>query len=174
MAGDAYITANRALDRDLERLTREKAELAAALRSSLHEDFVDASVRQFCASAKARFQACADFDEKREFLLRHVERVIYNRYKVRIAGSVPVQSASGETKLRFRIEGEIDRKAVRSRPRTTRAEEVQRTEWTGKGAAIAVETWPNFRSERRSGRATARLPRAELSHGTNPLRSISA
>ena len=111
---------------------------------------------------------------KREFLLGHVERVIYNRYKVRIAGSVPVQSASGETKLRFRIEGEIDRKAVRSRPRTTRAEEVQRTEWTGKGAAIAVETWPNFRSERRSGRATARLPRAELSHGTNPLRSISA
>ena len=57
MAGEAYITANRALDRDLERLTREKAELVAALRSPLHEDFVDASIRQFCASANARFQA---------------------------------------------------------------------------------------------------------------------
>jgi hypothetical protein len=43
MAGDEYIAANRALDRDLERLTREKAELVGALRSPQHEDFVDAS-----------------------------------------------------------------------------------------------------------------------------------
>jgi hypothetical protein len=105
-------------DRDLERLSREKAELIAALRSPLHEDFVDASVRQFCASANARLQACANFDAKRQFLVGHVERVIYNRYKVTIAGSVPVQPAPGESKLQFRIEGEIDRKAVRSRPRT--------------------------------------------------------
>ena len=123
MAGEAYIAANRALDRDLERLTREKAELVAALRSPHHEDFVDASIRQFCASARARLEACADFDAKRQFLLGHVERVIYNRYKVTIAGSVPVQSASGETKLQFRVEGEIDRKAVRSRPRTMRPED---------------------------------------------------
>ena len=37
--------------------------------------------------------------------------------------SVPVQSASGEIKLQFRIEDEIDRKAVRSRPRTKRAQD---------------------------------------------------
>jgi hypothetical protein len=116
MAGEEYISANRALDRDLERLTREKAELAAASRSPLQEDFVDASIRQFCASAKARFQACADFDAPREFLVDHIERVIYKRYKITIAGSVPVQSASGETKLPFPIKGEIDPKAVRSRP----------------------------------------------------------
>ena len=53
----------------------------------------------------------------------HVERVIYNRDKVTIVGSVLVHSASGETKLQFRIEGEIDRKAVRSRPRTMRPED---------------------------------------------------
>jgi hypothetical protein len=117
MAGEAYIAANRALDRDLERLTREKAELAAALQSPQHEDFVDASVRQFCASARARFQACADFDAKRQFLPGHVDRVIYHRYKITIAGSVPVQSASGDSRLQFRIEGEIDRKVVRSRAR---------------------------------------------------------
>jgi hypothetical protein len=57
MTGDEYITANRALDGDLDRLTREKTELVAALRSPQHEDFVDASGRQFCASARARFQA---------------------------------------------------------------------------------------------------------------------
>jgi hypothetical protein len=125
MAGEAYITANRALDRDLERLTRKKAELVAALRSPEHEDFMNASVRQFCASARARFEACADFDAKRQFLVGHVERVMYHRYKVTIAGSVPVQSVSGDTKLRFRIEGEIDGKAVRSRPRTMRPEHGQ-------------------------------------------------
>jgi hypothetical protein len=123
MAGEAYIAANRALDGDLERLTREKAELVAALRSPLHEDFVDASIRQFCASARARMQECADFEAKREFLVGHVERVIYNRYKVTLVGSVPVQATSGDTKLQFRIEGEIEEKAVRSRPRTMRPED---------------------------------------------------
>jgi hypothetical protein len=113
MAGEEYITANRALDKDLERLTRAKADLAAALRSSQHEDFMDASVRQFCASANARFQACTDFDAKRQFLLGHVEKVTFNRYKVTLTGSVPVQSTSGETKLQFRIKGEIDKLAVR-------------------------------------------------------------
>jgi site-specific DNA recombinase len=113
MAGEAYIAGNRALDRDLERLTSEKGELVAASRSSLHEDFVDASVRQFCASARACLQECDNFDAKRQFVVDHVERVIYNRYKVTIAGSVPVQSPAGDTKLPFRIEGEIDQKAVR-------------------------------------------------------------
>jgi hypothetical protein len=114
MTGEEYISANRALDEKLERLVREKAKLAAALRSPQHEDFVDASIRQFCATAKACLQACSDFDAKRQFLVDHVERVIYDRYNVTIVGSVPVQSASGETKLPFRIEGKIDIAAIRS------------------------------------------------------------
>lgn len=112
MAGEEYITANRALDTDLERLIRRKAELATMLRSPQHENFVDASVRQFCASANARLLEAADFDAKRQFLVGHVERVIYNRYKVTILGSVPIQSASGETTVQFRIKGEIDAVAV--------------------------------------------------------------
>jgi hypothetical protein len=57
----------------------------------------------------------------RQFLVGHIG-VIYNRYKVTIVCSVPVQSASGETKLPFRVEGEIDPKKVRSRPRAMRPE----------------------------------------------------
>jgi hypothetical protein len=85
-----------------------------------------AAIRQFCASASARLQACADFDAKREFLVGPIERVIYNRYKVTIVGSIPVQSTSGDTKLLFRIEGEIDKKAIRSRPREIRADDGRR------------------------------------------------
>ena len=114
MTGNEYIAANRALDQKLERLVREKARLAAALRSAQHEDFVDASVRQFCATAKARFRACTDFDENRQFLVDHVERVIFDHYKVTVVGSVPVQTASETTKLPFRIDGTIDIAAKRS------------------------------------------------------------
>jgi hypothetical protein len=41
MTGEEYIAANRALDQKLEKLVREKAKLAAALRSPQHEDFMD-------------------------------------------------------------------------------------------------------------------------------------
>jgi hypothetical protein len=61
---------------------------------------------------KKRLLTCVDFDEKRQFLVGHVERVIYNRYKVTILGSIPIQSAVGETKVQFRIKGEIDAVAV--------------------------------------------------------------
>jgi hypothetical protein len=115
MTGEEYIAANRALDGELERVTREKAELVAALRSPQQEDFVDASIRQFCATANARLQACTDFDSKREFLMGYVERVIYEGYKITIKGTVPVQSASGETALKFCIHDEIDIVAVRSK-----------------------------------------------------------
>ena len=130
-------------------------ELVAALRSPLHEDFVDASVRQFCASANAHFQACADFDAWREFLVDHIDRVIYNRYKITIAGSVPVQSASGETKLSFRIEGEIDPKAVRSRPRTIGPEDGRWKKWEGPKAI------PRVRASAPSGRSTGVIARIE-------------
>jgi site-specific DNA recombinase len=114
MTNDEYIAANRALDEKLGRLQRTKAKLAGEARSAQHEEFVDASVRQFCATAKARLQACSDFDANRQFLVDHVERAIFNRYDVAIVGSVPVRTESGETGLPFRIEGKIDIAAIRS------------------------------------------------------------
>jgi hypothetical protein len=114
LSGPDYIAANRAVDGRQERLTRKKTELVAALRSPLAEDFMDASLRQFCTSAKAKWQASLDYDARRQFLVSHLERVIYNRYHVAIVGTVPVQSASGETMIRFRIEGEINYGKVRA------------------------------------------------------------
>jgi site-specific DNA recombinase len=114
LAGDVFITASRALDEKLDRLMLEKSKLAGALRSSAHEDFVDACVRQFCANAKAWLQACTDEDAKRSFLLDHVERVIYDHYEVTLIGSVPLPTAVGSPKLPFRIVGTINIKKVRS------------------------------------------------------------
>jgi site-specific DNA recombinase len=115
ITGEEYIAANRDLDRQQEQLTQKKAALIAALRSP-QEDFVDASIRQFCATGNARLRACTDFDTKRQFLKDHVERVIFNGYRITITGSVPVRSIAGETTLQFRIEGEISKMQVRANP----------------------------------------------------------
>jgi hypothetical protein len=128
MAGADYIAESRALDEELYRLTREKAGIVKGMQVPQHDDVVDASIRQFCANAKARFEACSDFDTKRRFLVDHVERVIYDRSTVRIVGSVPVASiAAEETKLQFRIEGQIGN-AI-SRAKTQRVPEGGR--WAG-------------------------------------------
>jgi hypothetical protein len=133
ISGEAFIAGSRALDTKLERLVLQKSKLAASLRSPEHEDFVDASVRQFCANAKARLQACANDEDKRTFLLDHVERVIYDHYSVTLVSSVPMQTISGNSKLPFRIEGTINIKRVRS--------EAQRKgalrQWHAEMAAVA-------------------------------------
>jgi hypothetical protein len=114
VTGVEYIAANRALDEKLERLVRAKAKLVTALRPTHSEDFVDASIRQFCATAKARLQACSDFDANRHFLVDHIQRVIYKRYNITIVGTIPVRTESAESKLSFRIEGRTDIAAIRS------------------------------------------------------------
>jgi site-specific DNA recombinase len=139
IGGEEYIDANRALDKDLERLIRRKAELAASLQSPQHENFVDASIRQFCANANARFHACEDFDAKRQFLTDHIERVTYDHYKVTVLGSVPVQTASGQKKLHFRIRSEINITKVRSQSCRKAALEMMRTLAVENATATAAE-----------------------------------
>jgi hypothetical protein len=116
----------------------EKSKLAAALRSPEHEDFVDASVRQFCANAKARLQGCATDGDKRAFLVDHVERVTYDHYNVTVIGSVLVQTTSGNSKLPFRIEGAINIKKVRSEALRKAALKQWSEETSPTGLAIAV------------------------------------
>jgi hypothetical protein len=117
MPGHEYVAESRALDGELDRLMREKTEIVKGMRFPQHDEFVSLSIRQFCANAQARFEVCTDFDTRRQFLVDHVERVIYNHSKVTIVGSVPLASVSAATsKLQFRIEGQIDRTG-RSKPR---------------------------------------------------------
>jgi hypothetical protein len=116
VSGEAYIAANRALDRVQERLIRKKAELVAALRSPQQEDFVDASLRQFCATANVRWQACTDQDAIRQFIVDHIEKVIFNHYHVAVVGSVPVHSASGRPNCDFASKARLtSRRCVQKR-----------------------------------------------------------
>jgi hypothetical protein len=47
------------------------------------------SARHFCDVARARFEHCATFDDKLQFLVEHVESIIYDRY--RCSGSIKMQ-----------------------------------------------------------------------------------
>jgi hypothetical protein len=54
----------------------------------------------------------------RQFLLDHVQRIIYLREKVTILGSVPVKRSPSEAAvlLPFCINGVLDRKGIRAKP----------------------------------------------------------
>jgi hypothetical protein len=61
--------------------------------------------------------------------VEHVERIIYDRYRVTVVGSVPIKmqlsnSREIETrKLAFRLRGEIDRTNLHKKPRKKYAED---------------------------------------------------
>ena len=103
-----YIEAGRAIDEGIVRLRREKEGLLSTSRESAQAGVVATSVQQFCATARARFEACADLDAKRAFLRDHVERIVFDHGKVTIFGSLPLQGAM-QGRLPFRIEGEVQK-----------------------------------------------------------------
>src|SRR5215471_4509967 len=74
----------------LHELKSKKAEFVGGL-PLLHVESIEPSIRQFCDIARARFQRCTTFDDKRQFLVDYVERVIYDRYRVTVIGSVPIK-----------------------------------------------------------------------------------
>jgi hypothetical protein len=84
-----------------------------------------ASIRHFCASARTRFEACADFDAKRAFLRDHVERIVFDHGKIAIFGSVPLQGPA-QRSLPFRIDGAIDAEIVRTKASRKRWPEDER------------------------------------------------
>jgi hypothetical protein len=87
------------------------------------------SIRQFCDGARVRFEHCTTFDDKRQFLDKHVERIIYDRYRVTVIGSVPIKTQLSNSreiemrKLAFCLRGEIDKSTLHKTPRKKFAED---------------------------------------------------
>jgi hypothetical protein len=66
----------------------------AASRTREQANSITASIRHYCATARARFQACDDFDAKRSFLRDYVERIVFNRGRITILGSLQLDGAT--------------------------------------------------------------------------------
>jgi hypothetical protein len=73
---EVYVNENVALDKRRHQLESRKVQLVKGI-PVLHQKSIDAAIRQFCQTARARFEKALDFDAKRQFLLDHVEKVIY-------------------------------------------------------------------------------------------------
>jgi site-specific DNA recombinase len=116
----AYVDANISLDQELHELRNRKAEFVGGL-PPLYTECIEPSIQQFCDLARVRFERCATFDDKRQFLVEHVERVIYDRYRVAVIGSIPIKmqwsnSQEVETRrLAFCLSGEIDKTTLNKR-----------------------------------------------------------
>jgi hypothetical protein len=106
MSAAVYIEASRAIDEDIVKLRCNKEAVQTTSRQVGQPDSITASIRHYCATARARFEACADFDDKRAFLRDYVERIVFDRGKITILGSLTLESATPRS-LPFRIEGEI-------------------------------------------------------------------
>jgi len=145
IANEAYIIENRNLDREIERLRKRKAEIARQVQEAAASDMVEHSIRDYCKNAKASFELCSTFELTQRFLREHIEQIIYNRSKVTILGSVPVQRGTYQSAapVPFRIEGELDRKAIRARPHTLQPDDGR---WK-KLAETAVEQLPAVAKE---------------------------
>jgi hypothetical protein len=127
---EAYVNENVALDKRRHHLELRKMQLVKGI-PVLHQKSIDTAIHQFCQAAKLRLQMARDFDAKRQFLLDHVEKIVYNRYHVVVIGSVPVKPIGREgttdpehvRKLEYRIEGRIDTSKLHTRPRKKFAED---------------------------------------------------
>src|SRR5262249_49381691 len=110
VAQHVFSDAARALDKVLDGLNHEKAQLLDGMRGLEEDQSIDARITEFCNGARVRLAKCLDFPAKQEFLQNYIEKVIYRRYKVTILGSLAIGplDAIATSRLTFRIDGEID------------------------------------------------------------------
>ena len=138
--------ANRELDAKLARLKREKREIAAGVLPLDAETALDTGIRAFCEDAKATFNASADPEARRAFLAGRIDRIIYRKRQVTLVGAVPLPSIGDEVKkAAFRIAGEIDIEAVKSRPRPAKPGDGRYRKWNPKYANASPAVSPAWR-----------------------------
>ncbi len=108
---------------------------------------LDTGIRTFCEDAKATFNASADPDARRAFLAGRIERIIYRKHQVTIVGAVPLPSMDGDEvkKAAFRIVGEIDIEALKSRPRPTKPGDGRFRTWSSNYASASPAVSPALR-----------------------------
>jgi hypothetical protein len=136
MSKTRYVGASRAIDEMLERLKSEQ-ELAARTKRGATPNTVSMSrLRQFCATARSRFESCADLEAKRRFMREYVGPIVFNRGKVVIIGSLPAHNATSEPTVQYRIVGEIDRTKVRLKASRMLWRDERLTSWVPEKVAV--------------------------------------
>jgi hypothetical protein len=75
---DAYVERSLAYDQELNALRRQRSELIKKIPLLHKAEAVDVSITQYCSAANVRFRNCVDFPSKRQFLLDHIDKVVFS------------------------------------------------------------------------------------------------
>lgn len=112
-------------DIEVDRLKLAREDVTKKIPVLYKKEVVDANLRLFCESVRARMQKCDDFNSKRRFLLDFVEGVVYDHEKVTLKGRVPLQLQAQSSdqindlsKINFVIEKQISNASSKSKPTT--------------------------------------------------------
>ncbi len=138
---ETYVSRNLELDQELLQTKHRKEELLATAPLLDKKDVAELSIRQFCDNARVRLDRCRDFDSKRQFLVDHVEKVIYQKDKVVIVGAVPLRSSdradrselTEDLKIGFRIESDFNKKEFHKKTRAQYLVDGRLREWGSGG-----------------------------------------
>jgi hypothetical protein len=105
-------------DQQISRAKAQRDELMARIPILRNPHLIDVSLRQYVEGVTARLENATDFETKRQFLLGHIDRVVYANDHVALHGALPVnvparagpEQSTDRSKIGFCIEGTLDRK----------------------------------------------------------------
>jgi site-specific DNA recombinase len=104
MSRTQYSTKCKKYEEKIENLNNSKNELIKKVPIIQKKDIVVESVKRFCENASDRFEQIHNFDTKRQFLLDHIEKIIYLNKKVTLCGSISIDEVN---KIEFSIENKV-------------------------------------------------------------------
>jgi hypothetical protein len=112
-----YVRRSLRYDNEINKAEAERNELIKRIPILHKDEIIEVSVGQYCEAVRARLEQCSDFDSKRQFVLDHIEKIVFTNDHVAVYGSVPVKlpmheasNHSGETtNIGFSIDGFVDR-----------------------------------------------------------------
>lgn len=138
MLQDEYIDKNSKQDKRLNNFKTKRDKLIAGTSLLHNKSLVEMSVQKFCDGVKAQSDLLKTFDDSRQFLIKHVEKVVYDKYHVIVHGSVPVSHNGKIEKLPFLIDGHIDTTQLHRGPRQQFLVDGRLKEWGAGGRDIEV------------------------------------
>lgn len=133
-----YIQLNTEQDANLKKLKTRLDELTTSTSLLHNKNLVDTNIRKFSNEVNSQIDRLKTFDDKRQFLIKHVEKVVYDKYHVTVYGSVPVSYQGKVEKPPFCLKGHIDTTQLHRGPRQQFLVDGRLKEWGAGGRDIEI------------------------------------
>lgn len=87
---EIYINKNLSYDNEINRQTLLKQELLSTIPLLHKKDVVEQSIVHFSNSLRTDYDGLSDFDSKRNFVLKYIDKVVYKRKAFEVYGKIPI------------------------------------------------------------------------------------